>query len=524
MSTNRILLVHAEASVRGLLASMLQTLGCRLEEAPNDRAAVRLLEQGGVHLVVAVAEPDDPEILDLLAYVRRKAPATAVIVLFAAPCPERSREALQWGAAAVLRFPLPATHLRAAVAQALGLSESAETSRGGAVAVVAPGSQGTSGATARPLIPGDRAVAPPIESRPRDANPVAPAAVPNLLGEDPRLRQAIELAASIAPTPAPVLIVGERGTGKTLLARTIHQRGANAHGPFLVLDASALDENQLESELFGRRGTAGAIDFPGRIEMARGGTLVIDEIGSLPRGLQLKLLRVLLDGEYEPVGSHQTRRADVRFVFTSRQEVIGQVETGRFRSDLYYRMSVVTLNLPPLRQRGEDIDRLADYFRARIARALERPVAGFSLEALDLLRRHNWPDNVLELEATVERAVLRCPGPRVEAAHLELHRREAASLGQNGADHAASHLGPRGNGHAPTSFGSMGRGRTAPPPSIQPLKEALEGPERELILQALQALNWNRQETARKLDINRTTLYKKMKKYGLLYDEPAWAN
>jgi two-component system response regulator HydG len=546
MSTNhRILLVHAEASVRGLLASMLQTLGCRLEEAPNDRAAVRLLEQGGVNLVVAVAEPDDPEILDLLAYVRRKALGTGVVVLFSAPCPDKCREATQWGAAAVLRFPLPATHLRAAVAQALGVSEPAETTGSSSSRGHASTSTSFSPAAGQGFLassPPTPAMAPqPVLSARVEPGAMAPdlgsasngngngnaPSIPNLIGEDHKLRQAIELATSIAPTPAPALIVGERGTGKSLMARTLHRRSPRSNGPFLTLDASALDDSRQEIELFGRTGPPGITETPGRIEMASGGTLVIEEIGSLAPALQLKLLRVIQDGEYEPVGSHQTRRADVRFLFTSRQDILSLVESGRFRSDLYYRMSVVTLSLPPLRFRGEDIDRLADHFRARIARALGRPVAGFSLEAIDLLRRHPWPDNVMELEAIVERAVVICSGPRIEASHLDLNRPMAISP-RNG---LASHASPAtsGNGHTTTpghgnGNGQIGRSRSAPPAMIQPLKEALEGPERELILQALQALNWNRQETARKLDINRTTLYKKMKKYGLLYDEPAWAN
>ena len=183
---------------------------------------------------------------------------------------------------------------------------------------------------------------------------------------------------------------------------------------------------------------------PGRIARAQGGTLYLDEVTALSPALQAKLLRVIQDGEYEPVDSDRPGKADVRFVLATREDLATLVEREQFRADLYDRISVVTLNLPPLRHRGEDVVRLAEHFRARFAREIGRAVQGFTPEALEMLRDHDWPGNVLELENTVERAVVHCRGAQIEPCHLELNRhrpeRPAARPG-----HAAARPPPRGS-------------------------------------------------------------------------------
>ena len=322
MSQNRVLLVHPEASVRALLTSMLQTSGCQIEEASNDWEAVRKLEQAPVDLVLAACKPADPEALELLAYLRRKHPKVPCVLLFAAPHPDRERAALNRGAASVLRYPLPAHALRAAVAQALGPTGPAPS----AAPRPAAAPRAAYALAAAPA--GARAPAHALTAGPAAA---APPGFAEVVGQDPKLRQALELAAAIAPSHAPVLLVGESWAGEALLARTMHRPGARGDGPVVELECRGPSETALEVELFGQ---------------------------GLP------------DGRLRP-------------------------------------------------------------------------------------------------------------------------------------------------GHAAAWPAAAG---------IVPLKEALEGPERRLILEALEALKWNRQETARVLDINRTTLYKKMKKYGLLLDEPTLAN
>jgi len=497
MRHTRLLIVHPDAPTRALMTSMLQSMGPRIEEAANDRAAVRMLEQEPADLVLAAAEPSDPDALEFLNYLRRKHPTVMVIVVFASPHAERCREAMIRGAASVLRFPLPATHLRAAVAQALGMPEpvgnaaaprppapTPDWPHNGLAADRLNGSK-----TARPEGPNGALVPPPA----RRAG--------GLVGEDPSLRQALELAVTIASTRPPVLIVGEPGTGKTLVARTVHAHSPRKQGPFVELDCASGAEPDLEIELFGRRAGFAEPERAGKIALAEGGTLFLDEIARLSAGMQAKLVRLLSVGEYEPVGSSTTQRADVRLVVATRENLAAMVEQGSFRQDLYYRLSVVSLELPPLRHRGEDVARLAEHFRERFAHDLGRDLPGFTAEAMDCLRAHPWPGNVVELEHVVERAVLHARGGRIEPVHLSLNPRTLPM---------ARHITPaRPHVSAPV---------------IQPLKEALEEPERLLILRALEALSWNRQETARVLDINRTTLYKKMKKYGLLFDEPVWAN
>ncbi len=509
MSQSRILIVHHDPSVRMLLNSMLQTLNLRVEEAGTDRAAVRMLEQQSFDAMLAWADPKDPDALELVIYCRRKHPAVPIVLLYPVLQADRVKEALQWGAVSVLRFPSPANYLRAAVAQALGWTEVASPSDGGAPR------DGQNGKDSHHQLEAPRLT----NGRPAGGNRTsnggsshlaassahttsAPIRPTPLLGDAPNLVQTLEIAGSIASSRAHVLILGEHGTGKSLLARWIHQQSVRRDSSFLEVDCSASSESELEVELFGRaESAAGTPARRGKLSLAQGGTIVLDHICSISPAIQERLLRLIETGDIEPLGAGAPERIDVRLIFTCREHLAAAVERDQFRQDLYYRISMATLKLPPLRLRAGDIALLADHFRDRFSREIGRNVIGFTPEALEVLRSHSWPSNVLELQYVIERAVILCRGSRIESRHLEIEKTDS---------------GRRSNG-------SPRRGGR-PAPTIMPLKEALEEPERQLILQALEALNWNRQETARMLDINRTTLYKKMKKYGLLFDEPVWAN
>ncbi|MEJ7638847.1 MAG: sigma-54 dependent transcriptional regulator [Singulisphaera sp.] len=483
MSKARLLIVHPEPPHLALLTSMIQSLGPEIEEAANDRVAVRLLERGGIDLVLVGVDPEDPDALELLNYVRRKHRHLPVILSFSSPSPERMREALRLGASAVLRFPIPATELRASVTQALDLSR-----------------------------PGSIAPASANSTAPHSTSHPAPASAPRpnrsacdlgIVGQDPGVRQAIELAGTVAPTRTPVLITGERGTGKALLARSIHQWSSRADGPFLRLDGSSLDEAAIERELRDAIASPppdGTPDRNGRPAQERGGTVFLNEVASLSPGLQLQLLRILQEAEFEH-GPGRSALADARFVMSSSENLPALVDQGRFRQDLYYRMAVICLKLPPLRHRENDIETLAEHFRARFALEYGKEVIGFTRDALDSLYGHDWPGNVRELEGVIQRGVILCQGTRIMPAHLTTGESQQA--------------GGRSSPKAPRFYVSR---------NIRPLKEALEEPEKQIIIEALQSLNWNRQETARVLDINRTTLYKKMKKYGLLMDDPVFVN
>ena len=499
MSQARVLIVHPEPSILALLGSMLQSLGHQIDEASNDRAAVRRLERGGVDLMIAGVDPFDPEALELLSYSRRKHPQVPVVLLFPGPNPERAREATRMGAATVLRFPMPATELRAAVTQACERSFPSDGSSNGHSA--------NGHATSRAVVESIASSEPrPIASSALDGHPRPRPVdqIPTMLGEDPALRQAVELASTVAPARAPVLVIGEQGTGKTLIARAIHQLSSRRDQPFLEVSCVGIDELGLEREIFGQKFDGSETsERPGRLARAHRGTILLDEVSALSPSLQSRLLAVLIDGEFEPLGSTVAVPCDVRFVFSTRENLPALVEQGKFRRELYERINDVCLKLPPLRQRGQDIVRLAEHFRERFAIDFAKPVVGFSNDALELLARHDWPGNVRELESVIQRGVALSQGPRVTSAHL------AVGLTPNRASRTPSYS-PKPHLHAGLS--------------LRPLKEALEEPEKQIIIQALRALNWNRQETARVLDINRTTLYKKMKKYGLLMEEPALLN
>ena len=234
---------------------------------------------------------------------------------------------------------------------------------------------------------------------------------------------------------------------------------------------------------------------------AHGGTLFLNDVTALSDDLQFQLLRGLQEREREHASGARNAHSDVRFLMSASENLVSLVEQGKFRQDLYHRASVVCLKLPPLRHRGTDVEQVAEFFRARFSLEFGKNVVGFTRDALDILNKHDWPGNVRELEGVIQRGVALCQGTRITSGHL-----------------SPSLCHPRSS-RVP-SFAQ----RTHVPANIRPLKEALEEPEKRIIIQALQALNWNRQETARVLDINRTTLYKKMKKYGLLVDEPIWVN
>ena len=246
---------------------------------------------------------------------------------------------------------------------------------------------------------------------------------PPFVAESRGMRQVLELAARVAPSEAQVLITGENGTGKSMLARFIHARSSRAGQPFLTVNAGGLSEGVLESELFGHvRGafTDARQDRAGRFELADGGTLFLDEIANAPLPLQAKLLRVIETGEFERVGSSRTLRVDVRILSATNADLAAEVAAGRFRQDLRFRLNTIELHLPPLRERPEDIRPLAEAFLAAHAARYRKVLAGFEPAALELLLRHGWPGNVRELDHCVERGALIATGGRIRASDLML--------------------------------------------------------------------------------------------------------
>jgi DNA-binding NtrC family response regulator len=321
-----------------------------------------------------------------------------------------------------------------------------------------------------------------------------------LLSRDPKLARIAQVLESVADTRVHVLITGESGTGKTLLARAIHQRSRRSGAPFVEVNCGALPPTLLESELFGhaRGAFTGAVrDHEGLFEAAHGGTLFLDEISSASLELQVKLLRAVQDQVFERVGETRTRQVDVRVIAASNRDLTSEVRAGRFREDLYWRLHVIALELPPLRERPGDVALLADSFLARFAREHGRPVREFSPSALARLVSWPWPGNVRELENCIERAVLLASGERIECEDL-----------------GVGPLSPA------TTSGQAGFEPLAPLRAGRTLKQALEDPERALIAQALELCNGHRQQAAALLGVNRTTLFNKMRKYGMWSQTP----
>lgn len=319
----------------------------------------------------------------------------------------------------------------------------------------------------------------------------------NIIGNDVRMNKIFDMVDNIANTKATVLITGESGTGKSLIARAIHQRSNRKDRPFVEVACGALPENLLESELFGHVAgsfTGATANKEGKFQQAHGGTIFLDEIGTASPGLQVKLLRVLQEFEFEQVGGTKTFRTDTRVILATNEDLEQAVAENRFRQDLFYRINVINLLLPSLRERPTDVPSLALHFLRKVCDEESRQLKGFDREAIRALQNYGWPGNVRELQNIVERAALLGKGPELGLEDLPIHIANVQ----------------------PQATISM-----APTGTRQTLKEALEGPERMIILQCLQENNWSRNETADQLGINRTTLYKKMKKLGL--DTPEYA-
>ncbi len=312
----------------------------------------------------------------------------------------------------------------------------------------------------------------------------------DIIGQSSAILELLETVALVAPTEATVLITGESGTGKELIASAVHLNSPRRERPFIKLNCAAITETLLESELFGHeKGSFTGADRrkEGRFRLAHGGSIFLDEISEMSVAMQAKLLRVLQDKEIQRVGGEEILKVDVRVMAASNRDLKGEIEAGRFREDLFYRLNVVTLSVPVLRERREDIPLLAQHFLETFAENNRKPIKGFTPQAMDSMVRYEWPGNVRELMNAVERGVILCRGDYISEVDFPFSVREAAAQEADGL--TATQL-----------------------PADLPLEEV----EKVTILKTLESAGGNKSETARRLGITRRTLHKKLKKYGAM--------
>jgi len=472
----RILIVDDDPIVAESIAETLRDDGACVATCATGEEALELLEDARRAADAGRAEPFGLVITDIampgmggmetLKRIRSRFPTTVVLVVTGYATIETAVEAVKQGAADYLTKPLLDDELRIAVEKA---------------------------SRQQALVAENASLKEQLDGR---------FGLDAIVGADHRMLRVYDLVEAVAPTPTTVLMTGESGTGKSLIARAIHRRSDRAAGPFVELACGAIPESILESELFGHvKGafTGAHADKRGKFLAAHTGTIFLDEINSASQAMQLKLLRVLQEKRFEPVGGAETVEVDARVILATNQPLERLVQEGRFRQDLYYRVNVVKIELPPLRDRSGDIPLLVEHFLEQFSSSLGRRVAGVTDEALQALRRYAWPGNVRELANALERAAVLTRSATLTLDDLPRHivenRPETMPFGEAAGAEAPDDL-------------------DAPWRAI-PLSEALLTPERRILLKALEANEWNRQKTAADLGINRTTLYKKMKQHGL---------
>ena len=478
----RILIVDDDPIVADSLGDFLRQEGYTVATAGDGAEALHMLEAAnasdaprtaGPPFGLVIADVNMPRRggMDLLKQIRRQFTSVSTIMITGFGKIETAVEAIKLGAVEYLTKPIVDDELRIAVDKAM---------------------------QQHALLAENQTLRSQLSER---------FGMGNIVGNDYRMQKVYDLIEAVAPSKTTVLIEGDSGTGKSMVARAIHTRSDRAAGPFVTFACGAIPETLLESELFGHvKGafTSADQDKPGKLLAADGGTVFIDEINSATPALQLKLLRVLQEKQFEPVGSNETKSIDVRFILATNQDLKELLEQGLFREDLYYRINVVNIRLPSLAERLGDMQLLVDHFIDKYCQELNKMVSGCTEEVMSALRRHSWPGNVRELENAVERAVVLTRRPILDVDDLPDSIRLEAS-GRSTAM-ASNRAGAAVDLALTDGWEPM------------PLAQAMQEPEKQIILAALAANDWNRQQTARQLDINRTTLYKKIKQYRL--DEP----
>jgi DNA-binding NtrC family response regulator len=450
MTSQRILIVEDEDKLRRVLQLQLKSLGYEIDEAAT-------AEQGLVSAVSADLVITDLRLpgMDGIAFIKQmheQGIQAPVIVMTAHGSVEVAVEAMKLGAADFLQKPFSLDHLTAVVQRVMAVQS---------------------------LRDENRRLREQLDTRYQ---------FDNVIGRSAAMREIFHTIERVAPTRATVLRAGESGVGKDMIARAIHQHSPRKTKPFVKINCTALPENLMESELFGyEKGafTGATVSKPGKFEQADGGTVFLDEIGDVPANIQVKLLRILQERQFERLGSNLTRNVDVRIVAATNVDLREALEQGRFREDLYYRLNVVPINVPPLRGRKEDIPFLAMHFLQKHAKELGSMVTAISPAALDRLVQHSWPGNVRELENTIERSLVLASNEVLQPADIRIEA-------------------PRHNHSLPSQHSPL-----------LPEGETLEHWEQMMIREALRRANGNKSQAARMLGLTRNAFRYRLSQMGL---------
>jgi DNA-binding NtrC family response regulator len=450
-----ILIVEDNDSMRQMLAKTFQTEGFEVETAKNGSSALQAISSRKFDLVISDLKLTDLDGVEVLSAVKDLDTQTQVILMTAYGSIETAVQAMKQGAFDFVTKPFDPEHLLVQVRKAL---------------------------QSRRLVTENTLLREVLASNHQ---------FQEIIGSSPKMKEAVSLIQKVAGSDTTALLLGESGTGKELFARAIHHLSPRKDNPYIAINCAAIPRELLENELFGsERGafTGAYTKKLGKFELAEGGTIFLDEIGDLDISLQAKILRVLQERQIERLGGTKTINVDVRMIAASNIDLKEACDSKQFRADLYYRLSVFPIRIPPLRERREDISALAEHFVKRFCAELNKPLQRISPEALALLEKYHWPGNVRELENTIERAVILCEGKKIMPAHLsiripttaEIRLREGAGLKEVG-QHAQAEA------------------------------------ERSLIVRVLEQTRGNKRKTSEILKIDYTTLFDKMKRYQIEY-------
>jgi two-component system response regulator HydG len=455
-SRNTILVVDDDTAHRTMLSTLVGGWGYAIAEADDGASAIHMVREQVYDLVLMDVRMLKVSGLEALSAIKAINPSIPVVIMTAFSSVETAVAALKQGAHDYLTKPLDFEKLRITIERAMEHTRLREENR-----------------------------------RLRESLGLQFDRT-RIIGQSPAMLKLLDTVAQVAPSEATVLISGESGTGKEIIAGAVHFNSSRREGPFVRLNCAAITETLLESELFGHEKgafTGAERRREGRFHQADGGSLFLDEVSEMPLSMQVKLLRVLQEREFTRVGGEALVRVDVRVIAASNRHLPGLIAAGAFREDLYYRLNVVGLEMPPLRARREDIPLLAQHFLDTFARRNRKPIKGFTPQAMDRLIRHSWPGNVRELMNAVERAVV-------------LSRTDYLAEDDFPVITAPGLAPPEG---PPTLTAAAGE-------DAKPLNEV----EKATILKTLEAAGGNKSETARRLGITRRTLHKKLKAYGVM--------